>query len=182
MSKKVSLLQHLYPDQFVPSLFDIDVEALKARGIRGLIFDLDNTIVERGASEFTPEVMHWLERLREEEFRIAIVSNNRTRRAVLMAEEAGIPAIFNASKPLRRPFKRALKILGTKPEETAVVGDQIFTDVFGGNRLGMYTILTHPMPGPEFIGTRLITRKLERLFLPRIWEKYGFNPRRFSNG
>lgn len=170
------MLRLLNPDQVVSSLFDIDLDALARRGIRGLIFDLDNTIIERGAPAFAPEVLDWLENVRRRGFKIAIVSNNRTRRAVAMAREHGIPAVFRAAKPRRRPFRKALRFLGLAPNETAVVGDQLFTDVFGGNRLGMYTILTRPLPGPEFIGTRLITRKLEKLFLPRIWRRHGFVP------
>jgi len=170
------VLRLLDPDQVVATLFDIDLDALAKRGIKGLILDLDNTIIERGAPAFTPEVLEWLEDARRRGFKLAIVSNNRTERAVAMAREHGIPAVFRAVKPRRRPFRKALRRLGLQPHEVAVVGDQLFTDVFGGNRLGMYTILTRPLPGPEFIGTRLITRKLEKLFLPRIWRRHGFVP------
>lgn len=162
-----------YPRLYVSSIFDINLDDLQQRGIKNMIFDLDNTIIERGAPEFPVKVMEWLDAVRKRGIRIAIVSNNRTRSAEKMAAKAGIPAVFNAIKPRRSPFKKVLRMLKAKPGETAVVGDQIFTDVVGGNRLGMYTILTKPMKGKEFIGTTLITRQLERLFLPRIRKRVG---------
>ncbi len=162
-----------YPRLYVSSIFDIDLDDLQRRGIRYMIFDLDNTIIERGAPEFTSEVIDWLNRVQERGIRIAIVSNNRTRAAERMADAAGIPAVFNAVKPRKSPFRKALRMLNAEARETAVVGDQIFTDVVGGNRLGMFTILTKPMKGKEFIGTTLITRQLERLFLPRIRKRVG---------
>lgn len=167
----------IYPSQYVSSIFDIDISQLERKGIKGLIFDLDNTIIERGAPEFTAEVIQWLNALKERGLKIAIVSNNRTRTAERMVEEAGIPAVFNAVKPRRTPFKAALRMIGTDPRETAVVGDQIFSDVVGGNRLGMFTILTVPMKGKEFIGTTLITRQLERIFMPRIRRRVGLSRR-----
>lgn len=162
-----------YPCLYVASIFDIDLDDLERRGIKNIIFDLDNTIIERGAPEFPAKVMRWLNAVQQRGIRIAIVSNNRTRTAERMAGEAGIPAVFNAIKPRRSPFKKVLRMLKARPDETAVVGDQIFTDVVGGNRLGMYTILTKPMKGKEFIATTLITRQLERLFLPRIRKRVG---------
>lgn len=164
------------PDQFVASLFDIDLGNLADKGIKGLILDLDNTIVERGARAFTPEVLAWLKDVRRRGFALAIVSNNRSRRAVVMAREQGIPAVFRAGKPRRHSFLKALRSLHLEPHEAAVVGDQLFTDVVGGNRLGMHTILTRPLKGPEFIGTRLVTRNLEKLFLPYIWRHHGVVP------
>ncbi|MBO8128740.1 MAG: YqeG family HAD IIIA-type phosphatase [Peptococcaceae bacterium] len=169
-----------YPKLYVDSLFDIDLDILHRNNIKGIILDLDNTIMERGANAIPPEVVSWLERLRRNGFELSIVSNSRTREAAKLARKQGIPAIIRAAKPRRRPFKKALAMMGTKPGETAVIGDQIFTDVLGGNRLGMFTILVRPMAGKEFIGTRLITRQLEKVFLPKIRRQFS-HERRCSN-
>ena len=84
-----------------------------------------------------------------------------------MARVLDVPAISKARKPSRRAFRQALATLGTTEKETAVVGDQLFTDVLGGNRLGLYTVLVMPLSKREFFGTKAI-RSLERIVLRRL--------------
>ncbi|MBE0466653.1 MAG: YqeG family HAD IIIA-type phosphatase [Candidatus Desulforudis sp.] len=171
------MFRFLFPNLYVPGIYDIDLEYLRRRGIRGLIFDLDNTIVERGELSWPPELRLWMDELKEKGFAVSIVSNNRRRSAEAVAEAHGIPAVFRAVKPRKKPFLKAIEMMGVSRRETAVVGDQIFTDVVGGNRLGLFTILINPLPGKEFIGTTLFSRQLERLLLPRIWRRHGFSRR-----
>lgn len=171
------MLRLLFPDLYVASIYDIDLEYLRRRGIRGLIFDLDNTIVEHGKISWPSEVLDWLDGLKADGFKVSIVSNNRQRAAEELARMHGILAVFRAVKPRRQPFLKAIELMGVGRRETAVVGDQIFTDVMGGNRLGLFTILVNPLPGKEFIGTTLFSRQLEKLLLPRIWRRHGFNGR-----
>lgn len=159
------MLSLFYPRLYVPSLFEIDSDTLRRAGIRGILFDLDNTIVPRDCDCVSGEVANWLLMLRETGFGLCIVSNNGMDRVSRLAEPLAIPAVHRAVKPLSFPFLRAMGILGTEPGETAVIGDQIFTDVLGGNLLGLYTILVKPMAGKEFIGTRLISRPLEKIVL-----------------
>jgi len=102
-----------------------------------------------------------------------LVSNSRSRRVRIIAEQLNLPAVVRAGKPALSAFRKGMKILGTKPEETVLVGDQIFTDVLGGNLAGVYTILVNPLPGKDFVGTRLITRPLERLVLARLSKYEG---------
>jgi hypothetical protein len=171
------LLRLLFPNLYVPSIYDIDLEYLRRQGIRGIIFDLDNTIVERGQLTWPQKLVTWMEGLKEAGFKVSIVSNNRRRAVGEMAKAYGIPAVFWAVKPRRKPFLKAMKLMGVSRRETAVVGDQILTDVVGGNRLGLFTILINPLPGKEFIGTTLFSRQLERLLLPRIRKRHGFSRR-----
>lgn len=159
------MLRILYPQKYVDSLFDVDPEFLRRNGIKGILFDLDNTIVCRDAARCTPEVEAWLSELQRLGFRIGIVSNNSAGRVGSFAGLLGIPAVHRAVKPWKKPFLRAVKMLGTTPGETALIGDQIFTDVLGGNMAGLYTILVAPLKGKEFWGTRLISRPLERIVL-----------------
>jgi len=156
----------LLPRLYVPSIFALDLDSLRRQGICGILLDLDNTIIPRDAGQFPAEVVSWLAKTREKNFHVCIISNNRPRRVFGLAEEIGLPAVCRGVKPLPAPFRRALAVLGTAPEETAVVGDQIFTDILGGNRLGLYTILVAPLPGREFWATRLINRQLEK---PVLW-------------
>lgn len=164
-----TMLRLLQPKEIVSRLEDINLQRLKARGICALLIDLDNTVVRRDHDLFTPEVKEWLERAREMGFKICIVSNNSTRRVQNLARQVGVPFVHRAAKPLRRPFYRAMKLLGVSSAETAVIGDQLFTDVLGGNRAGLYTILVEPLPGKEFWATRLISRRLEKLVMTRLW-------------
>ena len=164
-----TMLKLLQPKEIVSRLEDINLQRLKARGICALLIDLDNTVVRRDHDLFTPEAKGWLERAREMGFKICIVSNNSTRRVQNLARQVGVPFVHRAVKPLRRPFYRAMKLLGVSAAETAVIGDQLFTDVLGGNRAGLYTILVEPLPGKEFWATRLISRRLEKLVMARLW-------------
>lgn len=161
-----NLFRCLVPRLYVPSLFAVDLDFLRQQGICGFMLDLDNTIIYRDAEHFSAEIISWVEKAKEKNFKICIISNNRPQRVLGLARELGLPAVCRGVKPLPAPFRRALALLGTVPEETAVVGDQIFTDILGGNRLGLYTILVAPLPGKEFWATRLINRQLER---PVLW-------------
>lgn len=162
-----AILRLLVPAEFRPSIHAVDFQALRARGIRGLIVDLDNTLVEWRSPSPTPDVHDWIRRARAAGLDVCIVSNGGSRRVEGFARRAGVGFVGAAGKPRRRGFLEALDRLGTLPSETAVVGDQLFTDILGGNRLGMYTILVAPVSSREFAGTRLV-RKLERLVLRRL--------------
>lgn len=167
------MLRLLYPRLYVPSLFAIDFDHLRGKGIRGLIFDLDNTLVRRDCDCVPDYVVNWLGALQESGFGLCIVSNNGQERVRRLTAPLAIPAVHRAVKPLSYPFLKGMGILGTTPGQTAVIGDQIFTDVLGGNLQGMYTILVVPMEGKEFIGTRLISRPLEKLVLAGLKKTAG---------
>lgn len=171
------MLKIFYPKIYAGSLMDIDPEELIDRGIKGILFDLDNTIVCRNAGRCDPEVVEWLGELRGRGFKMAIVSNNSARRVGDVAAHLGMPAIYRAFKPFRRPFLRAMRMLGTPPHETALIGDQIFTDILGGNMAGLYTILVAPLAGTEFLGTRLVSRPLERIIMGRLTKEVETYPR-----
>jgi len=168
-------LNWLYPKAYADSVLAITPEMLAEKGIKALILDLDNTLVVRGKNELDPQVLAWLKELRQQGFRLCIVSNNSSGRGGKIARALGLPSVFRAVKPRQRPFRKALALLGARPEETAVVGDQLFTDVLGGNRLGLYTIMVPSLGGPDFILTRLIVRRIERIFLPGIKARRRIN-------
>lgn len=159
------MIEILQPRLFVQSIYDIDLEQLRTRGVRGLILDLDNTLVGWNQPAASIELEHWLADLRRSDFRICIVSNNLTDRVDAFSERIGVMAIAKAAKPRRRAFRVAMRRMGTGVPDTAVVGDQIFTDILGGNRLQLYTILVKPMNEREFWTTRMV-RKVERAIMP----------------
>lgn len=161
------ILKWLMPYRYVPSVSSLDPDALQGAGIRGVILDLDNTIVPWGAREPAPEVVAWVARLRQLGVRACIVSNNVSGRARTIGEILRLPVIAGAAKPGPWAFRRAMRIMGTPAAQTALVGDQLFTDVFGGNLLGLRTILVDPLSTEEFASTRVV-RAVERLIRPRI--------------
>ena len=153
----------LRPAEYRQSIFDIDLARLKQKGKRAIILDLDNTLVRWNDPDPTPGLMTWLDEVKARGFVVCIVSNNSGPRVSEFAAKVGIPCVPKATKPRRKGFREAMEQLGVTPEETVVVGDQIFTDVLGGNRSGAYTILVVPIDPREFIGTRLVRRVERRL-------------------
>ena len=159
------MLSILYPNMYVPSVTDINLQELRERGIQNLLLDLDNTIVPRDHDRFSPEIKSWLQGLLDKGFKVCIVSNNSTRRVKNVAGPLQIPSVVRAIKPLRGAFLRGMRLLGAKTGNTAIIGDQIFTDILGGNMLGLFTVLVVPLPGKEFWVTKIINRRLEKPIL-----------------
>lgn len=164
------IMELLYPHQHLDSIFELDIAELHSLGIRGIIADMDNTLVPWNDRSVYPRLASWLAQLKQEGFRLCIVSNNSAERGGQLALDLDIPAIWYAIKPRRRAFRKALQLMGLTAGETAVMGDQIFTDVLGGNRLGLYTILVTPITDKEFIWTRFM-RRLERFVLKGLQQR-----------
>ncbi|MCQ6558387.1 YqeG family HAD IIIA-type phosphatase [Paenibacillus mendelii] len=165
------MFERLLPHMRVNTIYDIDLNALKERGMRGIITDLDNTLVGAKEKLATPELVDWLNVVRDLGFKVVIVSNNNKTRVSAFAEPLDIPYIHAARKPANRAFRGALTVLDLPAEQTAVIGDQMMTDVLGGRRMGLHTILVSPIsPGDEGIMTRF-NRRLEKIALFRLRKK-----------
>lgn len=159
------MLKQFVPDLHVRSIYEIDLVALKKQGVKGIITDLDNTLVAAEYPMATPELVKWLDDLQEMGFRVIIVSNNNLTRVAKFAEPLTVPFIHQARKPSNRAFRKALVRLELAPDEAVVIGDQMLTDVLGGNRMGLYTILVTPIAiAEEGIYTR-INRRIEKVIL-----------------
>lgn len=154
----------IFPKMFVPTLFDIPLLELKEKGIEAIIFDLDNTLIAWNCKEVETETIVWIKTLKKYGFQCCIVSNNLTDRVGNIAKILNIAYISKGYKPLSFGFRNALKRFALKPSQVAVVGDQIFTDILGGNFLKLYTILVRPLSTQEFIGTKVV-RIIEKLIL-----------------
>lgn len=158
------MLKLFLPDQYAKDIFEITPESLKENGIKGIITDLDNTLVEWDRPNATPKLVKWFEEMKHSNVKITIVSNNNENRVKAFSEPLQIPFIPAARKPLRRAFNQALHKMELKKEETVVIGDQLLTDVLGGNRSGFRTILVIPVAQTDGFFTRF-NRLVERRIL-----------------
>lgn len=163
------MYKYFFPDDYISSIFEINVEELKMQGIQGIIFDIDNTLVPYDVEEPTKEIIEFFKQLQEKGFKICLLSNNTKERVIRFNEGLKIIAIHKANKPLVRNFKRAMQLLETDKSSTAIVGDQVFTDVYGGNRAGLTTILVKPVSEKDEWITK-IKRGIERRFI-RAYER-----------
>ncbi len=154
-----------FPDERARTVRDIDYQELGESGIKAVIFDLDNTIARWGDSSLESEILDIFDRLKELGLKIGILSNGQRKETKNFVLKFPFPHLFNAGKPRRKGFRFMLDELNVSPEEAAMIGDQLFTDVLGANRMEMYTIRVDPIdPGREFRMTK-INRVGERLLL-----------------
>lgn len=154
------------PNLYVSSICQVDLSRLAAVGIRGIAFDIDNTVVHWGSPDVSDAVFEWLGEAKARGFRMCILSNSRKSRIDAISRTLGIPSA-KGLKPMKSAFRSALAVLGTAPQETAVIGDQLSTDVLGGNLAGLYTVLVEPMSRNGFVTTRFV-RRLEELLLDQL--------------
>ena len=161
-------------DFLADSIYDISGEALARRGIKLLLADLDNTLVPYGVPLPDDRLINWRDELHAYGITLFVLSNNRhEHRPRIFAEGLDVPYIGHAGKPKTRSFYKAMEDMRVTREQTAIIGDQIFTDVLGGNRAGVSTILVKPIrlagnPGRYLryaveVPFRLLSRKGEKL-------------------
>ncbi len=155
----------LKPTYITDHVTSINFEDLIQEGIKGLIFDLDNTIMKPRTGKLTEDIREWLNQAKEH-FLLAVVSNNPHKDYMEEVEkEVGIPVYYRAKKPRRGATLKAIKDMKLLPSEVAMVGDRTLTDIFVGQRIGLVTILVDPLmkyQEPAFIR---LCRKFERLFI-----------------
>ncbi len=159
-----NVLERFYPDHEAGSAYDIDYEALRGQGFKGIIFDIDNTLVPHGAPA-DERAKALFGRLKGLGFASALLSNNKEPRVRSFAEDAGAGCyIYKAGKPGRAGYERAMEKMKTEPETTLFVGDQLFTDVWGAKRAGLLTWLVKPIHPKEEIQI-VLKRYLEKIVL-----------------
>jgi HAD superfamily phosphatase (TIGR01668 family) len=158
----------LAPCILVRAVWEIDLEALWENGVRGLILDLDNTLVNWNDSHVCPAVRGWVEAAHEKGMGMCLVSNSAGGRRVReVGKDLGLSVVTRAWKPLPIAFRRAMTVMGTDTGSTCAIGDQVFTDMLGANWLGMKTVLVAPLSPRESPHTRLI--RLIEAPLRRRW-------------
>ncbi len=160
----------LYPKFYCKNIKEVDIEKLNENNIKGILLDVDNTLIDLD-HRLLDGAVEWCKDLKEKNIKFCILSNSNNKEKIKKVSEAlGIPYISFGTKPLKRGFKKASKILGLDFKNLAIIGDQIFTDVIGGNRCGIYTILVDPISSREMFITS-IKRGLENKIINRYKKK-----------
>jgi len=157
----ISLLENLFPDIYVSSVYELPLEDLKARGIRALVFDIDNTVAPYDMAEPDESLIALFTSLKNHGFHLCIFSNNNEMRVGRFAKPLGVLAVHRAGKPGIKKLQLAMKKMGTDKASTAMVGDQIFTDMWCGHKAGLYCVMTAPICNRDQLVTK-VKRGLER--------------------
>ena len=157
-------MKYFKPDIILDRVFDLNVEKLKKNRIKGVIFDIDNTLAYNEEPEPDEKVTAFLKALQKEGFQIALVSNNNKMRVTTYNQNLKLPHIYRACKPLKFKLSKIIKAFGIERKEACMVGDQLFTDIWGGKRMGMFTVLVKPFDDNEERFIRF-KRKVEHFFL-----------------
>lgn len=159
--------KYFLPNEYVQSIHSIKPEELLNKNIKAIITDLDNTLVGWDVKDPTDEVRQWFQNMKDNGITITIVSNNSQERVESFSSSLEIDFIFKARKPRGSAFRKAAEIMKVDKSEIVVIGDQMMTDVFGGNRNGLYTIMVVPVKKTDGFVTkfnRLIERRLLKYF------------------
>lgn len=157
------LLERFFPDEYKESTYEIDFEELHKEGYRGIIFDIDNTLVPHGAPADARSIA-FFDRLRTIGYESLLLSNNKEPRVRSFNDQVHSRYIFKAGKPSVRNYKKAMELMGTDTKTTLFVGDQLFTDVWGAKKAGIRTFLVKPIHPKEEIQI-VLKRYLERVVL-----------------
>ena len=162
--------ERFYPKKMFKSVLDIKIDFLKENSIEAVFLDVDNTIIDYDYNVLEG-IEEWIKNLKDNNIKICILSNTKKKeKAEKIAKMLNLPYIYLATKPLKRGFKKAKKLLNlSNNNKIAVVGDQIMTDVLGANRAGMYSILVEPIKSKDIFVTR-INRIMERKILKKYYQ------------
>lgn len=157
------MLKKFYPNECADSSYVINYKRLYGQGYRGLIFDIDNTLVEHGAPA-DYRAIQLMKELKRIGFQICLLSNNREERVKLFNKDVHVNYIFKARKPNAKNYRKAMEVMGTNVKNTVFIGDQLFTDVYGANLTGLKSFFVKPI-GPEKEIQIVLKRYLERIVL-----------------
>lgn len=166
------MLEKLFPDIYIKSIAELPIEELKKRGIKALVFDIDNTISPYDVAEPDDDALAVLDKLKEEGFKICLLSNNKEQRIKLFNKKIGAYAYWEAGKPGVKKLREAMDEMGTDSKSTAMVGDQVFTDMWCGHNAGLLSIMTAPICERDQLITK-VKRPLERFVMSIYFKKRG---------
>lgn len=162
------MLKELFPHEYAESVFAIDYEKLYALGYRGIIFDIDNTLVHHG-DDSTPEVDELFEKIHKAGLKTLLISDNYKKRVERFNKNINTLYISDADKPSPKAYLKAVKMLGLKKHQVISVGDQIFKDVLGSNRAGIDSVLVRFIQNPD--ETRIGVRRYAEYGLLWAWRR-----------
>jgi len=165
----------IIPDHYYDSVFLIPYEELWKNNIRGIIFDIDNTLTAFDEKLPPPKIVELIKKLELMGFKICLVTNNTGKRLRGFNEHMSIFGIANALKPFTRGLRQAMAKMETTPAQTMIVGDQLLSDIWGGKNAGITTVLVKPITDRDFIFVK-IKRKIERVMLRKFFAERGITP------
>lgn len=161
-------MKKLYqPTWMVDSIFQLSPKSLQAKGLAGVIVDLDNTLLAWNELDYTPQLQDWIQAMVQAQIKVFVLSNNSQSRVHRAVDALDVPYSASALKPSRRKFRQALASLNLPKDQVVVVGDQIMTDIIGANRMGLKSILVKPIADNDNLFT-YGNRFLERMLLWRL--------------
>lgn len=163
------MFEKFFPDETVSSTYEIDFESLYEEGFRGILFYIDNTMVEHGM-DANSQAVELFDRLKKIGFECCLISNNKKKRVSSFNEQIGAHMVFDAHKPSRKNYFYAMELMGTDKDNTLFVGDQLFTDIWGAKRSGIRNILVKPISKKEEIQI-VIKRLFEKIILSEYRSK-----------
>ena len=164
-------MDNFVPDIYQKSIYHIDYEKLRDNGIKCLLLDLDNTCVPYEDKEPNKKLIELVETLKDMDFKLIIFSNATKKRIAPFKRILNIDCLARAGKPSKKSFLKVLKLFNYKLSDVAIIGDQLYKDILGGNRAGIKTILVNPMSNKDMILTMLIFRKLEKIKYKELAKK-----------
>ena len=156
-------MNKLFPRLYKKDIYDIDYRGLYNRGFRAVLFDIDNTLTTHGTRADSSNVA-FFKNLRDIGFKTCLISNNKEKRVLPFAKAVNSPYIYKANKPSKRGYIKAMELLEVKDNQTVFIGDQIFTDIWGANNAGIYSVLVDPISPKEEIQI-VLKRFFERIVL-----------------
>ena len=171
-------IEKIVPNMYVKNIYKIDYEFLKKRNIKNLIFDIDNTLVPVDDINVPEKLIDLFNNLKQDGFGLCIMSNNSKERVLPIAEGLNISYLYEAKKPKKEAFDKALEILSCDKEETAMVGDQMMSDIKGASEYGLYTILTDPVSNKQNLKTKT-SRILQDVMEKHLAKKKVFEPKKY---
>ena len=158
------MLNKFYPDYMFETVECIPFNLIHSERIKGIMFDMDNTLVNKKYVH-TKELKSWIKEMKKQGIKMCIFSNTpRINKIKIVAKDLGMQYISNGFKPFKFGFKKAENLLGIDKENIVIIGDQLFTDIYGGNRYGIKTILVNPIEDKEVFVTK-IKRPIEKILI-----------------
>ena len=164
-------MDNFVPDIYQKSIYHIDYEKLRDNGIKCLLLDLDNTCVPYEDKEPNKKLIELVETLKDMDFKLIIFSNATKRRIAPFKKVLNVDCLARAGKPRKRSFLKVLKLFNYKLSDVAIIGDQLYKDILGGNKVGIKTILVNPMSMDDMFFTKLIFRRLEKIKYKQMAKK-----------
>ena len=162
------MLNKLYPDTYLDSVDDIDFEMYYKKGIRGIVSDIDNTLLPHGAPA-DEHIIKVFEKIHGMGIDTCLISNNKKLRVEPFAKAVNSKFIYDAHKPSRESYKKAMELMNTDKESTLFIGDQIFTDIWGANRTGIETVMLKQIDKKEEI--QIILKRIPEKLILWLWKR-----------